>query len=106
MVHNYLFVDTMWVSDPCCKAVIEEAWAEPVMGNPIFTTTTKMKKCKMKLKKWNRESFGSIKNRIKEARERLWVAEETSTRSGEHLEVERIRKELNQLLVKEEKMWQ
>ena len=31
---------------------------------------------------------------------------ETSTRSGIHLEVERIRKELNQLLEKEEKMWQ
>ena len=72
----------------------------------MFTATTKMKKCKMKLKKWSRESFGSIKNRIKEVRERLWVAEETSTRSGTHLEVERIRKELNQLLEKEEKMWQ
>ena len=72
----------------------------------MFTATTKMKKCKMKLKKWSKESFGSIKNRIKEARERLWVAKETSTRSGTHLEVERIRKELNQLLEKEEKMWQ
>ena len=34
------------------------------------------------------------------------MAEETSTRSGTHLEVERIRKDLNQLLEKEEKMWQ
>ena len=72
----------------------------------MFTTTTKMKKYKMKLKKWSRESFGSIKNRIKEARERLWVAEETSARSGVPQEVEIIRKELNQLLEKEEKMWQ
>ena len=70
--------ESMWVANPGCKVVINEAWAEPVVGNPMFTTTTKMKKCKMKLKKWSRESFGSIKNRIKEARERLWVAEETS----------------------------
>ena len=72
----------------------------------MFTTTTKMKKYKMKLKKWSRESFGSIKNQIKEARERLWVAEETSARSGVPQEVEIIRKELSQLLEKEEKMWQ
>ena len=50
----------------------------------MFTTTTKMKKYKMKLKKWSRESFGSVKNQIKEARERLWVAEETSAQSGVH----------------------
>ena len=96
----------MWVVDPSCKAVINEAWAEPVVGNPMFTATTKMKKCKKKLNKWSRESFGSIKNRIKETRERLWVAEETSARSGTHQEVENIRKDLNQLLEKEEKMWQ
>ena len=95
----------MWVGNPGCKAIINEAWAEPVVGNPMFIATTKMKKCKMKLKKWSRESFGSIKNRIKEKRERLWVAEETSVRSGAHQEVETIRNELNQLLEKEEKMW-
>ena len=50
----------------------------------MFIATTKMKKCKMKLKKWSIGSFGSVKNRIKEARERLWVAEETSARSGVH----------------------
>ena len=98
--------ESMWVANPGCKAVINEAWAEPVVGNPMFTATTKMKKCKMKLKKWSKESFGSIKNRIKETRERLWVAEETSVRSGAHQEVETIKKELNQLLQKEEKMWQ
>ena len=76
--------ESMWVANPGCKAVITEAWAEPVVGNPMFTATTKMKKCKMKLKKWSRESFGSVKNRIKEARERLWVAEETSAQSGVH----------------------
>ena len=69
--------ESMWVADPGCKVVINEAWAESVVGNPMFTATTKMKKCKMKLKKWSRESFGGIKNRIKVERERLWVAEET-----------------------------
>ena len=76
--------ESMWVVDPGCRAVINDAWAELVAGNPMFIATTKMKKCKMRLKKWSRETFGSIKKQIKETRERLWVVEETLVRSGTH----------------------
>lgn len=60
----------------------------------------------MKLKKWSKKTFSSIKKQIKEVRERLWVVEEELVRSGAHEEVKNNKAELNKLLDKEEKMWQ
>lgn len=86
--------------------MINEAWADLALGNPMFFATKKLKKCKMKLKKWSKKTFSSIKKQIKEVRERLWVVEEELVRSGAHEEVKNNKAELNKLLDKEEKMWQ
>ena len=72
----------------------------------MFATTTKLKRCKKRLKSWSRDHFGNVKNQIKRVKEKLWHAEEVSTRSGDHEEVIQLKKELNVLHDKEEKMWQ
>ncbi|XP_050249301.1 uncharacterized protein LOC126696657 [Quercus robur] len=61
--------------------------------------------------KWHKKPFRFesmwISNpECKEVKEKLWHAEEVSARSGDHEEVIRLKKELNVLHDKEEKMWQ
>ena len=72
----------------------------------MFATTSKLKRCKQSLKFWSREHFGNVKKRIKELKDRLWRAKDDSARSGNFEEVDCLKRELNVLYDKEEKMWQ
>ena len=71
----------------------------------MYATTSKLKRCKQNLKVWSREHFGNVKKHIKELKDRLWRAEDDSVRSGNLEEVECLKRELNVLYDKEEKMW-
>lgn len=70
----FLF-ESMWVSEPSCKTTVAEAWAGPRSGTPMFNVTTKLKECKKRLKKWSKETFGSIKEQIRVTKGKLWEAE-------------------------------
>jgi len=98
--------EAMWISDPECKEVITRAWDCAPNGTPMFVAATKLKRCKKRLKFWSRDHFGNVKKHIKQVKEQLWHAKEVSARSRDHEEVVRLKKELNVLYDKEEKMWQ
>ena len=72
----------------------------------MFIAATKLKRCKKRLKSWSRAHFGNVKQQIKHAKGQLWHAEEVLARTGEHKVVVWIKKELNTLYGKEEKIWQ
>lgn len=59
-----------------------------------------------RLKSQSQDHFGNVKNQIKQVKEKLWHAEEVSAKSGDNEEVIQLKKELNVLHDKEEKMWQ
>ena len=86
--------------------MITRAWDCAPDGTPMFVTATKLKRCKKQLKSWSQDHFSNVKNQIKQVKEKLWHAEEVLARSGDHEEVIRLKKELNVLHDKEEKMWQ
>ena len=94
------------MSDFGCREVITKAWDCTSDGTPMFASTTKLKRCKNNLKAWSRDHFGNVKNNIKQTKDRLWRAEDDSARIGEFEEVDRLKRELNILYDKEEKMWQ
>ncbi|KAL4627231.1 hypothetical protein ACB092_05G153400 [Castanea dentata] len=96
----------MWVSNSGCREVITRAWDCTPDGIPMFATTTKLKRCKNNLKAWSRDHFGNVKKSIKQTKDRLWRAEVASAKSGDFEEVDRLKRELNVLYDKEEKMWQ
>ena len=72
----------------------------------MFIAATKLKRCKKRLKSWSRVHFGNVKQQIKHAKDQLWHAEEVLAKTGEHKVVVWIKKELNTLYGKEEKIWQ
>lgn len=96
----------MWILDPECKEVVARAWDCAPNGTPMFVATTKLKRCKKRLKSWSKVHFGNVKQQIKQAKDQLWHAEEVSAKIGDLEEVIRIKMELNALFDKEEKMWQ
>nr|POE71030.1 hypothetical protein CFP56_53816 [Quercus suber] len=75
--------ESMWVTDPSCKATVAEAWAGPRRGTPMSNVTTKIKNCKKRLKRWSKETFGNVKEQIRVVKERLWLAEAESLQSGD-----------------------
>jgi hypothetical protein len=46
--------------------VIENAWRAFIPGSPLFKVCEKIRETK-ELKKWNKEHFGIIQSKIKEA---------------------------------------
>ena len=96
----------MWLTDPGCKAIVTKAWDCNVVGTPMYVATKKLKKCKKRLKDWDRDHSGSVKNKINKLKEQLWKVEMETVRSGSYEEAARIKSELSVLYEKEEKMWQ
>ena len=72
----------------------------------MYATALKLKKSKQGLKSWSQEHFGHVQSSIKQTKDRLWRAKDVSVKSGKCDEVDRLKKELNVLYDKEEKMWQ
>ncbi|XP_065637926.1 uncharacterized protein LOC136071035 [Quercus suber] len=97
--------EAMWVTDSGCRDTISQAWSCSPGGTAMYATTVKLKQCKQRLKAWSRDHFGHVQSSIKRTKEWLWRAEEDSVRSGICDEVDRLKKELNDLCDKEEKMW-
>ena len=71
----------------------------------MYRVVTKIKKCKKLLKSWSKDHFGSIKNQLRMKKDLLWKAEEDSAKGGNHEVVVQLRRELNVLLDKENRMW-
>ena len=98
--------EAMWILDPECKEVVARAWDCAPTGTPMFVAATKLKWCKKRLKTWSRVHFGNVKQQIKQAKDQLWHVAKVSVKTREHEEVIKIKKDLNTLYDKEEKMWQ
>ena len=85
----------MWASNSRCREVITRAWDCTPNGTPIFTATTKLKRCKKQLKSWSLDHFGNMQRSIKHTKDQLWRAEEASAKSRKYEEVNRLKRELN-----------
>ncbi|XP_019460141.1 PREDICTED: uncharacterized protein LOC109359901 [Lupinus angustifolius] len=58
---------SMWMQHSNCRSIIEASWNGVVFGCPMYVLSSKLRRLKSVLKVWNREVFGNIHQRVKEA---------------------------------------
>lgn len=96
----------MWMIRAYCKKVIEEVWNR---GSNLHTPsgfTTRLKQCSNALINWSKVVFGHILKKIEEKRKILneLTVQDNGGQNG--AEINRLRKEINELLNGEEVWWQ
>ena len=57
--------EAMWTKDERSRVVVENAWQVEVEGSYGFRLARKLEETKKDLKKWNKEVFGLVRERIK-----------------------------------------
>jgi len=61
----------MWAMHQDCKQIIQEIWNTNVIGCPMFVLNSKLKSLKVRLKVWNKESFGNVHDLVNKAEQTL-----------------------------------
>lgn len=100
----FLF-EAMWVDSEDCKKVISQPWGDNEVRGGMPRVMEKIRHCENQLKLWNRESFRTVRKRIKEAEANLYEitqADPLFPRPTKHKEA---RGAVNKWLEREEKMW-
>ena len=55
----------MWAKEDSSRVVVDNAWQLDVEGSHDFRLANKLERTKKDLKKWNKEVFGIVRERIK-----------------------------------------
>ena len=94
----------MWTRREDCRDVIKEAWTGSVRANNPSDIVAGLKKCAGELSKWNLLVFSHVPRQIQKKRNVLndLVLRDQNGRNGR--EINKIRKEINELLDCEEVM--
>ena len=98
------FFEAMWTRDERCKEIVEVAW-EPGWAKAESGIIERIKRCQDHLLKWNWEEFGIVNKVLKQKKERLQQLELWDNLHGKTDEIQKVRKEINEIQVKEEIMW-
>ena len=89
-----------------CKDVIEEVWKDGSSRGTLDGLCEGLKQCASTLTSWSKSNFGRISKRIKEKKEALGRLIEHNDDRQNGVEINRLRKEVNELLDEEEVWWQ
>lgn len=74
-VSSFKFL-TMWTTHPDCERLIAETWNADIKASSLCKLQIKLKMLKEKLKFWNKNTFGNIYDKIKEAKYNIKQLEE------------------------------
>ena len=58
--------EAMWVRDPECEEVVDQAWRKEFLGSHVFNLMRKISHIGFLLSKWNKTSFGQTKTKIQD----------------------------------------
>jgi hypothetical protein len=97
--------EDMWRVDLSCEPTITMAWVPKTRGPPMAQVQTKILRCSETLRKWSKVQFGNVTRQLKEKKDQRKQAEEDSIMGHGHDTEISLQKEVQALLVKEEKMW-
>ncbi|GAA0142555.1 hypothetical protein LIER_35590 [Lithospermum erythrorhizon] len=61
----------MWFHHPDFVKLVEENWANPVYGDPLYILGAKLKRLKGALKQWNATTFGNVSSMVEQADEEV-----------------------------------
>ena len=95
----------MWLEEEGCRDTVEAAWQFNAPGQAMSRVEGKINHCQTKLKWWSRMEIGNVTKLLKDKKVALRKAEEEAIAGGSIYRVNRLKREINDLLSKEEKMW-
>ncbi|XP_075655009.1 uncharacterized protein LOC142625198 [Castanea sativa] len=98
--------EQIWLRDRRHSDTVTSAWGLPLMGATMPEAAGKIQTCGVKLTKWSKNSFGSIRKLLEERKKLLVRAEMEAAKGGDQLVVKTLQKEINVLLDKESQMRQ
>ncbi|KAL4632856.1 hypothetical protein ACB092_04G081400 [Castanea dentata] len=96
---RFLF-KAMWVRESGCREVVEGAW-DLYRGDADYKTMNRLKNCQVSLQSWNWRVFGNVNQILKKKQDRLQQLENLSKLHENAEEIQGLRKEINEMLVKE-----
>lgn len=67
-------LESMWLKDPHCVEVVQDAWEEGLVANQEFSLSKFRESCHALLGGWNKEEVGDVGWRIAELQKHLeWL---------------------------------
>ena len=96
--------EAMWARDERCREVIERAW-DPLWDSCEFYIGGRIRSCQAQLQGWNRGVFENANKRLKVLKECLHQLEVQNYLHEIAKEIYEVRKDINELLAREEVMW-
>ena len=96
--------EAMWMREEGCKEVVEGPW-DPYRGGLGYSIMDRLKRCQVSLQGWNWSAFGNVNKVLKQKQERLQFLEGLNYLHEKVDEIQGLRKEINEMLTREEIMW-
>ena len=97
--------EDMWLADKGCGETVEGVWQASFEGFVSSKVIRKIERCGKELTLWSRNKFGNIRRELVKKRKELNRAEQQAVRTGLSFRVVLLKKEINSLMGKEERMW-
>lgn len=97
--------EAMWLTHPQCQEQVTEAWEGGVEGSTMGHINEKIQACKNKLEVWDKNCFGNVTRLLKDKTKQLESLESRPMRGEVGDQLCSLKKEINDLLGKEEIMW-
>ena len=97
--------EEVWLTNSGCRDTVEAAWFTQKNGTPMFQVQDKIRNCRQELRKWSKSTFGNITKALKAKTAQLKEAEVASMRGMNHDMVPVLKKEVQNLLSQEERLW-
>ena len=98
--------EQMWLREADCGETVKATWGESLVDSTMPLVSQKIRNCGLRLSEWSRHSFGSIRRQLEEKTRDLIKAEWAAATGVDLDSVRAIQLEVNELLEKENLMWQ
>ena len=105
IVYQPFRFEEMWLSDNGCGEVVEAAWRSCVSLDPNKEILGKIEKCGKDLTWWNYNVFRNVRREIKKKRDMLVEEEAVALRTGSHVRIRELQREINELMDRETRIW-
>ena len=96
--------EAMWVREAECKEVVDMAWNSYIEDSDM-PIQERIERCQRNLRGWNQNKFGNVAKNLKQKQDRLQQLESLNMLHDTAAEISVIRKELNEIYIREEIMW-
>ena len=97
--------EEMWLAESGCGETIEGMWRASYDEAENMRVIKKIEKCGQELTSWSRNNFGNVRRELEKKRKELTRAERLAVRTGDSSLILHLKKEINVLMGREERMW-